>query len=79
MKRNQMLTVVAVLAFFLAGCAAPQVITSSPRVVTLKNMRSDNAQESQNLADAQCRKSGRYAIHRPDNIRDSIATYACVE
>ena len=79
MKRNQMLTVVAVLAFFLAGCAAPQVITSSPRVVTIENSRSNNAQESQNLADAHCRKSGRYAIHRPDNIRDGVATYECVE
>ena len=38
-----------------------------------------NVREAQVMADKECKKHGRYAIHRPDNIRDGNATYECVE
>ena len=63
----------------MSGCA-PYLITSNPRQVTIGNMHpSTNAVESQAHADKECKKHGRYAIHRPDNRRDGNATYECVE
>jgi len=62
----------------MSGCT-PYLLTSNPRQVTIGNMHTSNAVESQALADKECKKHGRYAIHRPDNIRDGNATYECVE
>ena len=67
------------ILLIMSGCA-PYLITSNPRQVTIGNMHpSTNAVESQALADKECQKYERYAIHRPDNIRDGNVTYECVE
>ena len=67
------------MVLLCAGCATPQVISSNPRTVVLEGASSYNTAETQAAADAECSKHGRYAIHRPDNQRDGLVTYECVE
>ena len=75
-----MKTVLVILtAIMLVGCATPEVISGNPRTVVIRFASSHNAAETQALANRHCRKHGRYAIHRPDNRRDGIVTYECVE
>jgi hypothetical protein len=62
----------------LSSCA-PSIISSSARVVVINNSQSMNAVETQAMADAHCQKYNRHAIHRPDNIRDGLATYECID
>jgi len=62
----------------LTGCMrTAEVFSSSPRSVVIKNSSPGDA--SQTLADQECRRNDRYAIHRPDNQRDGFATYECVK
>lgn len=69
----------AVLTMF-AGCMVPmKVINSSPRSITIQGVGHGNKPIAQNLAERECQKNGRHAIHRLDNVRDAIATFECVE
>jgi hypothetical protein len=61
---------------FLAGCV-PTLVNQSPRSVVVKGL--SHPSEGQAIADQNCNKYGRHAIHRPDNIRDGYATYECVK
>ncbi|WP_149356235.1 hypothetical protein [Comamonas testosteroni] len=63
----------------LAGCAIkPQVVSSSPRTVVIK-AGDLFVQESQDLADQECRKHERYArlIEKPNPNSDQFV-YDCV-
>lgn len=51
--------VVLIALVALAGCAA-RVTSTSPRSVTV-NARTQDAQEAQDLATAECQKNGRHA------------------
>ena len=65
----------------MSGCEV-KVVSSNPRQVTvngLHNFTGTEHIEAQALADKECKKHGRYAIHRPDNLRDGNATYECVK
>jgi len=55
------------------------VVTSNPRLVVIENTSAMNAAKAQAMADAECQKHGRYAIHRLDNVRDGQATYECIK
>ena len=68
----------AIAVLFLTGCVpVPTLVNSSPRSVVVKNL--NHPSEGQSIANQECARYGRYAIHRPDNIRDGHATYECVE
>ena len=81
--KHPLIILISIL-LIMSGCT-PYVISSNPRQVTIGNMSSDmisirsNAAESQAMADKECQKYERYAIHRPDTLRDGEATYECVE
>jgi len=62
------------LSIFLVGCA-PVVVNSTPKTVVIKNASPGNA--SQQLADAECQKYDRWAVHIPDNQRDGYMTFEC--
>ena len=64
--------------FFLTGCVTPKVLNSNPRQVTIGNANGFN-DRGQKLADEHCARHGRYAIHRPDQIRDGNATFECIK
>ena len=66
------------LLLLLTGCASG-VVTSTPRTVVLNGASSYNLAKTQALADAECQKHGRWAVHIPDSQRDGIVTYECVE
>ena len=68
----------ALSVFFLTGCAEPRLLSSNPRSLVIENANSNNNM-GQSIADKHCSRHGRYAIHRPDNIRDGRATFECVE
>lgn len=65
-------------ASVLAGCAA-QVVSSSPRTVVVRAPDNSIA-ESQQLADAECKKHNRFArlIERPSPTSDKFV-YDCVQ
>jgi hypothetical protein len=67
----------ALSVFFLTGCTAQQM-SSNPRSIVIENATSFNNM-GQNIADEHCSRHGRYAIHRPDNIRDGRATFECIK
>ena len=70
---------IGILTVLLLSACAPVMVTSNPRVVVIENSSSFNTAETQQMADDECSKHGRYAIHRPDNLRDGKATYECIE
>tara|TARA_R110000824_G_scaffold214402_3_gene400670 strand:+ start:2168 stop:2395 length:228 start_codon:yes stop_codon:yes gene_type:complete len=70
---------IGILTVLLLSACAPVLLTSNPRSVTIENAGKWNTAETQQMADDECAKQGRYAIHRPDNMRDGQATYECVE
>ena len=72
------LATVGAMLIFSTGCA-PTLLHSTPRTVLIGNSDNFNTVETQKLADEECKKHNRYAIHRPDNIRDGKATYECIE
>ncbi|MBT5985253.1 MAG: hypothetical protein HOG74_01445 [Nitrospina sp.] len=76
MKRR--LATLATMLIFSAGCA-PVLLHSTPRTVLIGNADAFNTVETQKLADEQCQKHNRYAIHRPDNTRDGKVAYECIE
>ena len=61
----------------LAGCATPTVKYSSPRSVMLGHVSHYNTIEALKLAEDECMKHNRHAVHVPDNIRDGQASYEC--
>lgn len=63
----------------LAGCAAPSVVASTPRTVIVRDASALNIGEALAVAERECQKHGRHAVHRPDGLRDGRATYECVE
>ena len=69
------LLIILSILLIISGCA-PYIISSNPRQVTIGYAGGADAQE---MADKECKKHGRYAIHRPDNLRDGNATYECVK
>jgi len=69
----------ALSVFFLTGCITPRVMSSNPRSVVIEGANSSFNDGGQKLADEQCSRHGRYAIHRPDNIRDGRATFECIK
>ena len=70
-------------ALFIAGTifsgCTPIVVTSNPRSVVIKNASAMNSAKAQAMADAECQKHRKYAIYRPDNVRDGQATYECIK
>jgi hypothetical protein len=70
--------ILGALLLIASGCAST-VVTSTPRTVLFKNSYGHNAAQRQALADAECLKHGRWAIHRPDNTPDGYTTYECIE
>ena len=63
---------------FSSGCVPPpQLLSSSPRAIVVGNLQ--HSAQGQIIADQECARYGRYAIHRPDNVRDGIATYECIK
>ncbi len=83
------LLIVGISLVVLTGCASPTVINPTvinptvintyPRSVILTGAHSNNVVEAQNLAESECQKHGRHAIHRPDSQRDGVATYECLD
>lgn len=69
----------ALIFLLLTGCASPRLVTSTPRTVILENSVSRTMGQSQAIADSECAKHGRYAVHIPDSQRDGIVTYECVQ
>jgi hypothetical protein len=55
------------------------VVTSNSGSVVIDNASAFNASKAQTMADAECQKHGKYAIHRPDNVRDGQALYECID
>lgn len=66
------------IVLLTTGCSS-KLVTSTPRTVVIENASAYNTKETQHLADFECAKHGRYAIHIPDSQRDGIVTYGCVE
>ncbi len=77
-NRLNFLGALLVIGTILSGCAL-KIISFTPRSVIIQNQNSMNAAESQAMAQIECQKYGRHAIHRPDNIRDGNVTSECVE
>lgn len=78
MRAFPIAAVAAACAVF-AGCAIkPQVISSSPRTVVVK-AGDLYVQESQNMADTECRKHNRFArlLEKPSPTSDQFV-YDCV-
>ena len=75
--KKSFLLVLATL--ILAGCATPSIVSSNPASITIKGSFSYNTAASDALANTECQKYGKYALIRPDNIRDSYVTYECVK
>ena len=74
MIKNIIVLFVALAMF--AGCMVPmKVINSSPRSITIQGVGHGNKPIAQNLAERECQKNGRHAIHSPDNVRYAIATF----
>ena len=67
-----------VVLLFLTGCS-PAFVVSTPRSITMSNVASWNLGNAQMMAEAECLKYDRHAVHRPDDQRDGMATYECVE
>ena len=71
------ITIIAIASFILAGCAA-KLVSTSPRTVVIS--ASDVfVQESQDMADKECAKHGRFArmIGKPSPTSDQF-TFDCV-
>jgi hypothetical protein len=66
-----------VVGTIFGGCA-PMLVTSNLKSVVIENASAMNAAKAQAMADVECQKHGKHAIHRPDNVRDGQATYECV-
>ena len=70
-------------ALFIVGTilvvCMSMVVTSNPRSVVIENASAMNAAKAQAMADVQCQKHRRYAIHRLDKVRDGQATYECIK
>ena len=78
MIKNIIVLFVALTMF--GGCMAPmKVINSSPRSITIQDVGHGNKPIAQNLAERECEKYSLLAMHSPDNVRDAIATFECVE
>ena len=66
----------------LAGCAgagAPNIKMATPLTVMIENVDKYDAAEALQLAESECQKHGKHAIHIPDSQRDGIASYECKE
>lgn len=77
-RRTKMKYLPVIALSLLTGCAS-SVVTSTPRTVVLKGANSSNTAQTQVMADVECQKHNRWAVHIPDSQRDGIATYECVE
>lgn len=66
------------IAALLTGCT-PKVLTATPRTVMVGNVGEINAVEALQLAEQECLKHNRHAVHVPDNVRDGQASYSCVK
>lgn len=67
-----------VLCLLVTGCSS-KLVSSTPRTVVLKGASGYNTAQTQALADVECNKHGRWAVHIPDSQRDGIVTYECVK
>ena len=71
--------IIMIIGIVLVGCT-PRIRYSTARVVTIDNIMVDTVHQAQAMADQECAKSGRYAIHRPDTQPyDGMRTYECIE
>ena len=68
---------IIVAALFLAGCA-PTVTGSTPRSVTVGNVTNFTIGKAQVIAEQECLRYGKHAIHIGTVGNHSIA-YGCVE
>ena len=71
-------------AAMLPGCVAappragpPVVKMATPLTVMIESVDKYNAMEALELAESECQKHGRHAIHVPDSQRDYVASYEC--
>lgn len=71
------IAVITVASFIVAGCAA-KLVSSSPRTVVI-SAGDARVQESQDMADKECAKHGRFArlIGKPTPSSDQF-TFDCV-
>ena len=77
-KRYKVYSTLFVIGTIFGGCAST-LVASNLRSVVIENASAMNAAKAQAMADAECQKHGRYAIHRLDNVRDGQATYECIK
>ena len=69
-----------VLGVLLSGCITPEVVTSTPRQITIKDVSYDTINQAQDMAEKWCNKQGnRHAVIRPDERPDGYVFYECVE
>lgn len=77
---NLWMKITALLALILlTGCMKAAVKASTERSVLVENVFSDKMHEALTLAEAECRKHDRHAVYVPDDIRDGLAHFECVE
>ena len=76
--RKALIIAIAIAGTFFGGCT-PMVVTSNSGLVVIDNASAFNASKAQTMADAECQKHGKYAIHRPDNVRDGQALFECID
>jgi|SaaInlStandDraft_6_1057023.scaffolds.fasta_scaffold792486_1 hypothetical protein len=83
MRKRIIFIVGCIVSSMLVSCSTPspraRLVSSTPRTVVLSGVGYKNTAQALRSADVLCRRYGRYAIHRPDNERDGLATYECVE
>ena len=76
--RKALIIAIAIVGAFSGGCT-PMVVTSDSGSVVIDNASAFNASKAQTMADTECKKHGKYAIHRPDDVRDGQALFECID
>jgi hypothetical protein len=62
----------------MVGCVTtPVVEVSTPGSVMVKNISWNQLADALRLAESECQKYGKHAVHVPDNHRDGVASYEC--
>lgn len=67
----------ATSGLLLLTACAPILEVSTPRSVMLSNVSTSNTTEAFKMAEAECKKHDRHAVHVPDNMRDGNSSYEC--
>jgi hypothetical protein len=67
----------AVVGLSITGCVTPKVVRSNSSTVVIDGVVTYNSAESLRLAESECQKYGRHAVHVPDGQPDYKVTYDC--